>query len=268
MYASQAPWRELFDALQEYEGADAHTDVLGPWAVENLEEFHWLAEFSRRADSNWRTADDEDLCRLYAIFRVASLLLLRFQSGRADGTDWPGPAIAVDGYRRFFETMGLHVPSTVGFHPFFHEIVGVRESPDAQEPVSIVEEAWPPLMLGDLMFCRAGVVVAGGRDHVVKAIAERSTLYWTFRRKDRPCNDLSHGWGGNSQWRTALRRDYRSAQGFHYNVDAKQPLDASVDTTQSGIAAKAMIELVRHRGLVRTVADDSDLWPYRYSYTE
>lgn len=270
MYSTQQPWADLYEALLDHDGADAYADILEPWPARNPDECLWLADDSRRIDLRWQTKDDEDdedVCRLYAIFRVASLLLLRFQSSRGEENRYAGPAVTVGQYRRFFETLGFHVPEAGRFHPFFHEILGVRQSPVAQQPVTIVEQAWPPLMLRNLMFCRAGVVVAGGTDHVVKEIAERSQLYWTFRRRDRPCSDLSHGWGHNSQWRTALRRDYRSAQGFHYNVDGERTLDASTGKVDD-LDAATLIELVRHRGLVRSAADDSDLFPYAWSYTE
>lgn len=267
MYSMQQPWADLYAALLDYEGLDAYADILEPWPAQNPEPCRWLANLSHRADNHQQLVNDEDLCGLYAVFRVASLLLLRFQSGNAQERTYSGPAVTVEGYRRFFETLGFHVPTAERFHPFFHEIVGVQQSPVAHEPVTIVAQAWPPLMLRNLMFCRAGVVVAGGTDHVVKTIAEHSHLYWTFRRNDRPCSDESHGWGHNSQWRTALRRDYRSAQGFHYNVDGRQALDINSETVGE-LDAAAQIELVRHRGFIRTAADDSDLYPYKWSYTE
>jgi hypothetical protein len=130
-----------------------------------------------------------------------------------------------------------------------------------------MEEVWPALMLGGMMFCRAGCIVTGGRAHVAKEIAGRSKLYWTFRRKDRPCNDESHGWGSNSQWRTRLRRDYQTADGLHYNVDARESLNAAGELVE-GLPRSAMIELVRNRCLVKTALDDSDLYPYCCSYRE
>jgi hypothetical protein len=260
MYGSQWPWVELYRTLHEYHGADAYADVLEQWPEQNADECRWLAEFSRRTGGCWSAATDEDLCRLYAAFRVASTLLLRFQVGRADGTDYPGPAISVEGYQRFHESLGFRVPQAAGFHPFFHEIVGVRQAAVAETPIEIVEQAWPPLMLGSMMFCRAGTIVSGGAAHVVKDVAERSKLYWTFRRKDRPYADQSHGWGSKSQWRTQLRRDYRSPRGFHYNVDAEESLDAATGSVDE-IDVPAMIELVRNRCMIRTAVDDSDLYP-------
>jgi len=257
----------LYAALHERGAADAYTGVLKPWVGQHPDERGWLSDFSQRTELSWDEATDEDLCRLYAAFRVTSTLLLRFQQGRADGTHYPGPDVSGEGYQLFHEALGLHVPTVRAFHPFYHEIVGVTQAGAAAAPIEVVERRWPALMLGGLMYCRAGCVVAGGSDHVVKDVAERSTLYWTFRRKDRPCNDQSHGWGSNSQWRTQLRRDYRTSSGFHYNVDAKEDLSLAGDTV-GGLSLEAMRELVRNRCMIRTAIDDSDLYPYPYSDTE
>ena len=267
MYPSQRPWIRLYDALHERDVVDAYTDVLEPWTEQHPDERRWLADFSRRTESSWTVATDEDLCRLYSVYRVTSTLLLRFQRGRADGSDYAGPTISVEGYRLFHEALGFCVADVAAFHPFYHEIVGVQQAVSAAAPIEVVEQRWPSLMLGNLMFCRAGCVVVGGSNHVVKDIAERSTLYWTFRRKDRPCNDLSHGWGSNSQWRTTMRRDYRTSSGFDYNVDAEKSLDSAGDTVD-GLSLEAMRELVRNRCMLRTAVDDSDLFPYPYSDTE
>jgi hypothetical protein len=267
MYSSQWPWVELFRTLHDYKGADAYSDLLEPWPKQHADECHWIAAFCRRTEGRWNAANDEDLCRLYAAFRVASTLLLRFQVGRADGTDYRGPAICVEGYQFFWEALGFRVPEVSGFHPFFHEIVGVEQAPLAGTPIQIVRQVWPPIMLGSMMFCRGGSIVSGGTAHVVKDVAEHSKLYWTFRRKDRPYADQSHGWGSNSQWRTALRRDYQSSTGFYYNVDAEEALNEAAGIID-GIEASAMIELVRHRCTIKVAIDDTDLYPYCYAYAE
>lgn len=267
MLPSQVSWVELYYSLCGYDGLDAYSDVLARWLRCHPEETRWLEAFSRRTDGSWPTANGDELCRLYAVSRVTSTLLLRFQTGRADGTDFPGPAIGVEDFRRFHEALGFWVPDPPSFHPFFHEITAVHQAAAAEAPIKIVARLWPPLMLGSMMFCRAGSIVSAGSAHAVKAVAEGSKLYWTFRRKDRPCNDLSHGWGSNSQWRTGFRRDYRSPLGFCYNVDARRSLNAAVGPVD-GVEASAMIELVRNRGLIRTVLDDTDLFPYLYTLTE
>jgi hypothetical protein len=266
MYTSQQPWVELYESLRDHEGAGAAAAVLEPWPARHADEVAWLADFSRRTDHDWKAAAGEDLCRLYAVSRVTAILLLRLQ-GDEDGRDPGGPVVSVDAFRRFHEALGFNVVAAPGFHPFFHEIVAVEQAAHAETPVEVVRETWPALMLGRMMFCRAGCVVRGGRAHVVKEVAERSTRYWAFRRNDRPCADLSHGWGGRSQWRTAFRRDYRLPGAFHYNVDGEKSLDGA-RKTEDGIPVAAMIELVRNRCLVRAAIDDRDLYPYRYSCTE
>lgn len=267
MYGSQWPWIELYRAILEHGGDNAFDDVLAPWLEKHADERHWLSDFSQRTETDWSAATHEDLCRLYAAFRVTSTLLLRFQHGRADGTDYPGPAISVEGYQLFHEALGFSVPSVSAFHPFYHEIISVTQAASSATPIELVEQRWPAFMLGNLMFCRAGCVVEGGSDHVLKGIAEASKLYWTFRRKDRPCDDLSHGWGSNSQWRTRLRRDYQTSSGFHYNVDARKRLESTSEIVD-GLSFAAMRELIRNRCMIRTAVDDSDLCPYSYSDTE
>jgi hypothetical protein len=264
MFWSQGPWVDLYEEVHRYEGTDIYTDFLEPWTVRHAEECRWVADFTHRTHACWDSASNEDLCILYAIFRVTSTLLLRFQTGRADGTDYLGPPICVEGYQLFHEALGFHVPNPQEFHAFYHEICGVEQmSPES--PIRVLKQAWPALMLGDMMFCRAGVTVSGGSDLIVKGIAERSKLYWTFRRKDRPYADQSHEWGSNSQWRTALRRDYQAPTEFHYNVDAEESLNAEA---REGDSVEVMIELVRNRCLIKSSDDDSDLYPYCYKYVE
>ncbi len=267
MYASQAPWVELYHALMDYDGADAYTDLLEMWPNQHPEECHWLATFATHGERRATETDDEDLCRLYAASRVTSILLLRFQTGRADGTDYAGPPISLDGYQLFHEALGFLVPKAVPFHPFFHEIISVQSAAMVEAPIEVVDYHWPPLMLGDMMYCRAGCVVTGGTDHVIKEVAEHSRLYWAFRRKHRPYEDQSHGWGSNSQWRTHLRRDYQSRNGFRYNVDGEVSLNEATGVIK-GVEVPAVIELVRHRCLIRANVDGSDLYPYSYTYTE
>ena len=267
MYSTQAPVVRLYGALLEHDGDDACADVLEPWADVHPDELRWPAAFRERTEGDWSAATDEDLCRLYALFRVTSLSLLRLQTGRADGSGYRGPKVGVEGLRRFLERLGFHVPEAMSYHPFFHEILSVRESGEAAAPVEILDTRWPCFMLGDLLFCRSGVAVSAGRSRVDPEIAGSSKLYWAHRREDRPCEDLSHGWGGRSQWGTALRRDYRRAGGYHFNVDGRERLDDPGATVRN-VPAATMIELVRHRCLVRTRIDDSDLFPYPYWYVE
>lgn len=267
MYSSQLPFVELYRLLHEYRGDDAYTDLLQRWLDNNADECGWIADFHDRTKDDWAAATDEDLSRLYALFRVTATLLLRFQRGRTDGTDCQGPAITINGFQLFHEQLGFFVPDVTDYHPFFHQILSVALGPRDDSPIQLTECLWPCVMLGNMVFCRAGCAVSGGSSHVVKDIAESSSVYWTYCCKDRPYNDLSQGWGHNSQWRTAHRRDYRAAGKYHFNVDGRHSLN-DPDCVVDDLPVDTMIELVRNRCLIRTTADDSDLFPYDYTYTE
>jgi len=77
-------------------------------------------------------------------------------------------------------------------------IVAVIPSDDADEPITLVKQHWPTMMLGAMMFSRGGVTVRGGRNQIRKEVAEESTLYWAYCRMNRRTMDLSVGWGSNS----------------------------------------------------------------------
>jgi hypothetical protein len=91
------------------------------------------------------------------------------------------------------------------FDPFFHEIVAVEQDDDPEAPVRITGTLWPGLMLGDMLFSRAGVRVRAGARHAEAGIADRSVLHEVFLRRYRATSDLSLGWGTNSQWKTDFR---------------------------------------------------------------
>jgi hypothetical protein len=172
--------------------------------------------------------------------------------------------------------LGMHSIHHAAFHPFFHEVVTIQPNAElkpaataAPEP-TLLEELWPCMMLGDLMFSRAGCVVYWKKQapNIDPEVAPRSMLYWAHRRQSRPTQDLSCGWGGNSQWRTRFRRDYRIADTFHFNVDGKlDALQTDPLTDRDGLSAQERIELLTHRGFVTTRKPDADLWPWddRYS---
>lgn len=161
------------------------------------------------------------------------------------------------------EALGLRDASTVNFHPFFHEIVAVEPADDNDQPITLVRQHWPPLMLGSMMLSRGGVTVSGGQNHIRKAIAETSTLYWAYRRKDRPRQDLSAGWGSNSQWRTSFRRDYRVGTTFYFNVDGTNDLSRPLSgPDRDGLTRGERIELLIHRCFITVDKPHDDLWPY------
>ncbi len=73
-----------------------------------------------------------------------------------------------------------------GFDPFFHEIVAIDQSDDPAAPMEITDTVWPGLMLGELLFSRAGVRVRAGALHAQTGVAEQSTLYEVFLRRHWP----------------------------------------------------------------------------------
>jgi hypothetical protein len=170
----------------------------------------------------------------------------------------------LDEYEAFFAHIGFAVVAPGTFSPFHHEIVQIHQSNQDEKPINLLGYLWPGLMLGDMQFSRSGVEVIGGRKHVVKDIAEQSTLYFAFRRQHRKTNDLSMGWGSNSQWRTSLRRDYESSGRWIYNADGKNLLNAPAisEGDRDGLTHEERVELCKNRCFIITSKQDEDLWPF------
>jgi hypothetical protein len=260
----------LFFALHEYRGSEIARDILEPWLEASECQLAWLKSFGDRKGNPIPHATNEELWDLYALGRANEVMLLRFQQGRADGTDWQGPPIELPDYTNFMELIGLTVVTESQFSPFYHEIVEVDR--DFQtSTIDITETVWPCLMLGPMMFSRAGVRIAADPRKIHKEVAESSTLYWAFRKKNRPFNDLSHGWGSNSQWRTEFRRDYRFGSRLYFNVDAKYDISSwkarlQDDGDDDGLSEEEHIELITHRCFVRTTKTSDDRLPYFQRY--
>src|SRR5262249_35750762 len=124
---------------------------------------------------------------------------------------------------------------------------------------------------------RGGAYVSGGRHHIRKEIAESSTMYWTYRRRCRPSNDLSYGWGSQSQWGTDVRADYQFGDTLIYNAGGMRfpapgrGCDLSVvdadHVSDDGLTRSELIELVTHRCFITVDKPHNDLSPYGYCYT-
>ena len=268
MLASQADYRGLFDSIHTKDCRPLYAHVLAPWVDAHAAERDWLCSFASRSGSPVPPAEPEDLWRLYALSRVNEILLLCFQRGRADGTDWPGLKVSLDEYVWFAESLGLAVAEAQPFSPFYHEIVKVDQADNEEQPVTLLSTFWPCLMLGNMMFSRAGVRVSGGKRFIRKEVAESSTLYWAYRRKNRPYQDLSHGWGSNSQWRTSFRRDYLLGRAVHYNVDRRHDLSRpeSRSEDRDGLTCEERIELLTNRCFITAMKAHGDLYPYDDRY--
>lgn len=262
MHQDQKPLRDLHDLLLEYGGPACYAEILSPWLVANQQEVDWLRSFSQRIGEPIPKASHEELWRLYALSRVLELLTLRFQQGKENGVDWPGPDISKQQFDLFAQALGLHVEYSSIYHPFSHEIV--KNIPSSSFDPEITHHHWSGLMLGNMRILRAGVTVSVSPKILRPGISDTSTLYWAYRRNNRPYNDLSQGWGSNSAWRTGFRRDYKIGNELYLNVDGTEdlmliPHDSLND---AGLNSAERIELLLNRSFVITEKTHDDLWPY------
>lgn len=258
-------FRMLYDDVLSYEGTALYADFLLRWLEKNGPAREWLLEFAQRPGSPIPPALEWELYALYAVNRVNDLLLGAFQP--ATVTKWPDLSLNMDQYVAFMTALGFVVVETAAFSPFYHEVVEITPHEEDEAPVELTGIVWPCLMLGNMLFSRAGARVRAGRRFLRPELAASTTLYWTFCRRYREGQDLSHGWGSNSRWRTDFRRDYRFGPHLHLNVDAKH------DVTQGDIPGRSpseltleeRIELVTHRCFVTFPTAHDEQFPYLYS---
>lgn len=257
-------FRSLHDALLQYEGEMAFAEVLMPWARQHIAAIDGLKSFREKVSDGIPQAGEDELLTLYAASRVFELLVLGFQNGQADGSEWRGPAVTADQLVEFAQRMGLEVMRPDRFSPFHHEVVDVQSALCSSQPARVCAYHWPCLMLGPLLFMRAGVSVTVGSDVMHPQIAATSTIYWAHRRKNRSHRDLAQGWGRNSAWHTYFRRDYHLGDRFHFNVDGKMDLATlpSEFRDDKGLYPHERMELVANRCFVTVAKDDTDLFPY------
>jgi hypothetical protein len=270
--------RDLYEGLMPYEEADAYGEVIAPWLDQAGRRYcTWIAVAAEC--SGWWAVDRTDgdaldvsylLWELYALSRVSDILLLGRQPfDNPVDIEIPGLALPDHEYLGLFSALGMTPFGGGVFDPFLHEIVEVEQVDDPRSPIEITEVLWPGLMLGDLLFGRAGVRVRAGAERAKRGVADRSPLYWSFRRRHRPTVDPSQGWGSNSQWRTTLRLDYRTPSGDWLNVDGDRPIDGSTELSRAHranlspeerlLTPRERRELLRHRCLLRVPEAASQL---------
>ncbi len=255
MYSTQSPYADLYEALLACESPTAVAAVLNGWLGDHAGERAFLETWAVPV-TTVPPCDDEALCRLYALSRVNDLLLCGLELMRDD-------------YLTFMTGLGMRVVTRDAFHPYFHEIVAIEASIDPSAPPRIQRELWPGLVLGNLLFSRAGCAIEAGREHLDPDLAASTTLYWTHRRGDRPVKDLGVGWGQRSQWRTRFRRDYQLGTRLHYNVDGDidvraAELSKNPNPAREELTADERVELLTYRCFVRSRKPHDDLWPCRH----
>lgn len=298
MVASTPSFRSLYHLLEEYQvGAEhghVYQDVLLPWQSQALEAIGELRVYGTIEAKNWRR-DQPDPCNggdtryysclehLYAFSRISDLLILPQQpvwdylhpslprwtlesaarhKAWMQGVSIPTwiPSISLEERNAWLRALGLTEIQQPTFHPFYHEIVEVEQAQDLDEPISLLQILWPGFLLGQMLFCRAGVRIRAGERVAHKDLAEHSHLYWAFLRNNRPAVDASHGWGHNSQWATDFRRDYVDDVAYCYNVDGEIDIhDESTgapgepnDHGDPHLTLPMRIELLTYRCFVRT----------------
>ncbi|MFE9427167.1 hypothetical protein ACFYNO_29840 [Kitasatospora sp. NPDC006697] len=240
--------RELYESLTEYEGEQPYQEIALPWLT-RARTGNYPDRLARAAQTDhpwWTDSDGQDLLReLYALSRVNDRFL---------DQPWRLPLFTALGMTPFDDA--------AVFDPFLHEITEVDQADDPQAPIRVTGLAWHGLMLGRLLFARAGVRVRAGADHAQRGVADRSPLFWTFHRPHRPTVDLSQGWGSNSQWRTDFRLDYRDGDGDRLNVAGDRPIDGdpelhpdhphNLSPEERLLTPAERRDLLRHRCLLRT----------------
>ena len=198
---------------------------------------------------------------LYALNRINELLLLSFQeTSTATNTI---SIITLDEYIEFWRRIGFDIVNERAFHPFFHEIYHVEQCEEANYCPEIIRVQWPCLMFGELMFSRGGVCIRSGSNIIDKKVAEKSTLYWSHRRNNRPYTDMSAGWGGNSQWSTSFRLDYWNQETLYYNINCNDRFMAEEDE----LSHHQRMEVLKHRCFVKQL-EILDCYPYVYCASE
>ncbi|WP_426107545.1 hypothetical protein [Massilia sp. TSP1-1-2] len=258
---------DLYDLLMSYEGTQTYADVLAPWAEANSEARDWLQAFAARTGSPVPQADTEDLWDLYRLSVVGDILLNGLPARAVSKNAWKSPPLSLRQFQQFFESLGMTGSCPASYTPFHHEIVAVTSSDDPDAPPTVLACEWPCLMLGPMVFLRAGTRVSAGKNVLAPGIADRSTIYWTYCRRNRPALDLSRGWGSNSRWRTAFRRDYQFDNLLYFNVDGSLDLsDAqSLPRRQDKWTRAQAIELLVNRHFITSPLAHDDLFPYDYS---
>jgi hypothetical protein len=258
------PFLPLALRLLGYDGQDVYNDLLIPWVEAHPGAAAWLASLRERGCIAAPTLQPEDLWRLYALNRACEMLMLSLEIAGPQARSGGHLALSMHQFEDFFFRLGIDSTRPEVYAPFHHEIVATFPAPAQDQAPQILAWHWPCLMLGTLMIQRGGVTLAAGVEVLAPGIADTSSLYWAYRRNSRPTHDLSHGWGSNSRWRTAFRRDYYLDDTHYFNVDGQCDL-SSVDPRthdEFGLSTAERIELLINRSFVTTPKAHTDLFPY------
>ena len=257
-----------FETILEFKAEDFFESVIKKWIIQNNYK-NYISNISSKINSRKNELSQEDIWELYALSRVLDLMTLSFQTDN-DDSDWKGPRIKVAEYIEFNNILGLEVTTPYSFKPFNCEII---EAQIGENDFEIIECNFPAVKLSNLMIKKAGVKISLNPDKFNLNLINNASIYWAFRRKNRKHFDLSQGWGSNSQWRTDLRLDIETENSYIYNITGKFNLNSPTielmeELKQQGLELNEAVELTVFRHFIKCTKDDSDLFPYYFSFEE
>lgn len=267
-----ANMRGLYYKIFEFEGDNLYNELLLPW-LEQSSYLDFINEVANNLYDDHSRLNGIHTTELYALTRVLDILTLPLQESCTylDNKRWKGHSITVSEYTKFVESLGLQVIKPNKFHPFESEVFEAKFGTSFE----IIDTIFPAVMLNNLMIKRAGVFISIDNSDILKNI-NTSTMYWTFRRNNRPCEDLSHGWGSNSQWSTRHRIDLKTKNGYVYNQTGEISLNVSkkhltpkhnMYLLEDNLSINDGIELVRYRQLI-SKSNSNEFFPYHFKYIE
>lgn len=268
-YPARYYCKELYWELCGYEGTDVFADVVTPWWNLHGRLHHAFLDWIKQSINDPPSEMTGD-AYLFALLRSIEMLL-PVGANVDQGITPP----SLEKFSGFLRALGFHTQMPTRFDPFDCEIVRVNQSPDPTVRPLLRQAYWPSVWLGPLLILRAGCCVRSGTDHLVKDIAENSTLYWSSRRGNRKRADLSDGWGHNSNWETDPRKDYDFGNYRIWN-HVKDHADPEVGpkvlmqnfSTDTNLSQAHSLEVLQHRSFVRSDMEQNEIWPYDTMYVE
>jgi len=248
----------LYYAVVEYGGDYLHRDVLLP-ALPDLQKLMApLQPLRSLKTAPPLSVADEISYELFALGVVNDHLRMPLK-------------LAAGEYKEFFEALGFEHYEPAQFSPMTCEIVGVSNAAKPESGIELFGNFWPGLRFGEMIFSRGAKIVSCHPSHGITAgVADKSVMYFTNYRLNRPTSDLSDGWGSNSRWRTNFYRNYQVDGLDLYNVDgivdlASNPRKLRIEDELSlgDLSVDEEREALMHRCFVHTQKTD-EYWPYSW----
>ena len=258
-------FRELYHEIVEYNGKNIFTGIIKSWNKNNNSKYY-LKYFDKGF-----ILSDEDNWEYYALSRVLDILTLRFQPNKnADFSEWIGTDISLEEYIEFIKLLGLEIIYPETYSSFNCEILEAKEGKNNFE---IIECMFPTVRLKGLIIKRSGVIISINPNDYDLNLINNAKIFWAYRRKNRKHEDLSDGWGSNSQWRTDFRFDIETENHYIYNFYGEYDLNQGTveiinKLKEMNLDVNEMIELLVNRHFIRCIKDENEIFPYSFKYSE